>query len=225
MSPGRRWRPRSSRVGAGPPIRSRSAPALAGSAVAYRRGGAVHAAVRFEVFVVAGVDGRPAESLIQILGDGPLDEVLFGEGRDVHPPRSSRHGANAVERDAGITGDEDEPLGLGLGNQHAVERIAVMRRKGARLLCMMERNGQRLEPLCPELGLEIVRRLQLPMCTLDGDLPAADHTDEYLVSGVLDSGAGGTAQLFGFGERPQDGVGVQKQAQSYRFSSGSTFES
>ena len=112
MSPGRRWRPRSSRMGAGPPVRSHSAPALAGLAVVYRRGGAVHAAVRPEVFVVAGVDGRPAEPLIQILGDGPLDEVLFGEDRDVHPPRSSRHGANAVERDAGLPRRGDDRLAI-----------------------------------------------------------------------------------------------------------------
>ena len=91
--------------------------------------------------------------------------------------RSSRHGADAIERDVGVPGDEDEPFGLRLGNQHPIERVAVMRWKGACLLGMLERHEQRREALPPDPGLQIVRRLQLPERPHDGDLPAADHAE------------------------------------------------
>ena len=103
-------------------------------------GNAAEQAVRPEVFSVVGVDGFPAEPFFQVVGGGLLDEGVFGVGGDCHPRRSSRHGADAVERYVGIPGDEDEPFGLSLGDQHPVERVTVVRREGACLLGMVERH-------------------------------------------------------------------------------------
>jgi hypothetical protein len=86
------------------------------------------------------MDGISGRFLLASLIDTELLGLQRSQQLHGHPCRSSRHGANAVERDVGIPGDEYEPLGLGLGDQHPVERVAVMRRKGACLLRMVERH-------------------------------------------------------------------------------------
>ena len=141
-----------------------------------------------------------------------LDETEGGAGRS----RSSNgHGSNAKDRDTGVPGDTDEPLGPGLGNQHPIDRVAVMRRQDACPLRMAECDEQRREPLLSDPGFQVVRCLHLAKGTLDGNLPTADHADEYLVSCDLHGPASRFAQPSRLGERPQDDVCVDYGHQNF----------
>ena len=91
-----------------------------------------------EAFAVVGIDRLPAELPFQIIRGRLLNERVFGVGCRCHR-RLCRHRADAIEGDAGVPGDENQSFGLSLGDQHPIERVAVVRRKGAGLLCVMKR--------------------------------------------------------------------------------------
>ena len=61
-----------------------------------------------------------------------------------------------------VSGDHDEALDLGLGDQHPIERVAVVRRKGTRLFRMTEGEREWREALFFDTRFQVVRGLQLP---------------------------------------------------------------
>ena len=85
-----------------------------------------------------------------------------------------------------VPGDNDEVLDLGLSDQHPIERVAVVRRKGTRLFRVTEREREWREALFFDARFQVVRGLQFSQRALEGDLPAADRTDEDFASWVLD---------------------------------------
>ena len=85
-----------------------------------------------------------------------------------------------------VSCDHDEPLDLGLGDKHPIERIAVVRWKGARLFRVTKREREWREALLFDAGFQVVWSLQLPQRVLDGDFPPADRANENLASRVLD---------------------------------------
>ena len=102
------------------------------------------------------------------------------------PRRLCRHRAHVVARDMAVAGDNDKFFDLGLGDQHPIERVAVVRRKGARLFRVTEGEGEWREVLFFDTCFQVVRGLQLPQRVLDCDLPAADRTDEDLASRIFE---------------------------------------
>ena len=70
-----------------------------------------------------------------------------------------------------------------------------------------------VKPLLSDPGFQVVRCLHLAKGTLDGNLPTADHADEYLVSCDLHGPASRFAQPSRLGERPQDDVCVEQDHQ------------
>ncbi len=118
-----------------------------------------------------------------------LDRSLPDENSLVdgcRPRRLRRHRGHVVARDVAVSGDHDEALELGLGDQHPIERVAVVRRKGARLFRVTEGKGEWREALFFDACFEVVRGLQLPQHVLDCDLLGTDRTDEDFASRVLD---------------------------------------
>lgn len=85
-----------------------------------------------------------------------------------------------------VSGDDDESLDLCLGNQHPIERVAMVRRKGTRLFRVTEGEREWREALFFDTCFQVVRGLQLTQRVLDGDLPAADRTDEDLASRIFE---------------------------------------
>lgn len=73
-----------------------------------------------------------------------------------------------------VSGDHDESLDLSLGDEHPIERVTVMRWKGARLFRVTEGKNEWREALFFDTCFEVVRGLKLPQRVLDGDLPAAN---------------------------------------------------
>ena len=55
--------------------------------------------------------------------------------------------ADTVERNAGVSGDKDEPFGLCLGDQEPIERVPVVGRKISCLFRVMKGQWQIREPL------------------------------------------------------------------------------
>ena len=107
--------------------------------------------------------------------------------RDGYRPRHlCRHRAHVVARDMAVSGDHDETLNLGLGDQHPIERVTVVRREGARLFRVAERERKWREALFFDARFQIVRGLKLPQRMLDGDLPGADRTDEDFASRIFE---------------------------------------
>ena len=78
------------------------------------------------------------------------------------------------------------PSSLGLGDQHPIERVAVVWRKSARLFRVTKREREWREALLFDAGFQVVWGLQLPQCVLDGNFPAADRTDEDLASRIFE---------------------------------------
>lgn len=135
------------------------------------------------------------------------DEGVFGVGGA--PRRLGRHRGHVVARDMAVFGDNDESLDLGLGDQHPIERVAVVRWKSTRLFRVAEREREWREALLFDARFQVVRSLQLPQRVLDGDLPAADRTDEDFVERIGYGFICTSIQPLRFRHPPQESMGVE----------------
>src|SRR3546814_500032 len=77
-----------------------------------------------------------------------------------------------------VAGHQDQVLGLRLGDQHAVEGVAMQQRQVAIGGDMAALQRHRLDAQQLKLGLKIVRGLQLAEASLDRHLPQRDIADE-----------------------------------------------
>ena len=128
-----------------------------------------------------------------------------------------------MERDQGISGDEDQPFGLGLSDQHPVYRVPVVHREIPRLLGVMEGQRQVGEASFFSHRQQMVRGGHVSLRPLDGDLPSGDGTDEDVVPRVGDRVAGAFSQSRDIGQAPYERAGVQQQAEHRQPSSGNIF--
>src|SRR5581483_1936795 len=99
------------------------------------------------------------------------------------PGGEERH---AVRFERRVVRDEGEVLGQRLGHQHAVERVAVMRRQPARRFGVLERDRQRFEPLVDDGGGQTVRHVELAERHLDRRFPDRGGADRHEFGAVGD---------------------------------------
>ena len=79
--------------------------------------------------------------------------------------------SNAGRKNRLVMGHKNQGFGLGLRNQHAVERIFVRQRQTPRLLGMKGRNRKRLKPRLFDQIQKIIWRFQLTQALLNRKAP------------------------------------------------------
>lgn len=94
------------------------------------------------------------------------------------------YGFNAVFRDHRVWCDDIKPLGLRLGDQHTVKRIAVQGWQLACLFAMEEGDRKLVESLILNESVEVIRRFKFAERLLDGDFPSACRTDNIDMAGI-----------------------------------------
>lgn len=123
-------------------------------------------------------------------------------------------GAVAIERL--IIADDGEVLFHGLGDEHAVERIAVRPRKQAGAEGVFDGDGQSVKVLLAQVvgkaGNKVLRRGQASVFEFHGNLPNAGGADQNAVAGLLDMGASGAGELRVIIGPPEQGVGIEEKA-------------
>ena len=116
-------------------------------------------------------------------------------------------------------GQQQKPIGFGLGDKHAVERVFVglrLRISRQRLQCadVPSRHGQLDEPsliLSAHKGVAVDEHLEGRVHVLDLNLPGRGHAVEQLVGRIFDEVADLWGQPRAIVEGPQYKVGIQEQ--------------
>ena len=93
--------------------------------------------------------------------------------------------SNAGRKNRLVMGHKNQAFGLGLRNQHAVERIFVRQRQTPCLLSMKGRNRKRLKPRLFDQIQKIIWRFLLTQALLNRNLPNARRAHEHLVRCIL----------------------------------------
>ena len=89
-----------------------------------------------------------------------------------------------VTEDFSVDGDQGKALHLRLGNENAVEGVAMKRGQGAGPLGVLQSNGQMRESVTVNGGDDGLREGQLAGGAFHGDFPDRCGADEDLVGGV-----------------------------------------
>ena len=113
-----------------------------------------------------------------------------------------------------IPGDDGQALELRLGDQHAVEGIAVMPWQRTGRKTVLDGDRERSKSRYLESAAEVAGNGDLSLLELDRRLPGTDCTDENLVIRILDGSSRGGAESSGLTERPDHRVRVEEKPQN-----------
>lgn len=127
-----------------------------------------------------------------------------------------------VARQAGVGGQQSQPLDRGLRDQYAVKRVLVQPGKLAGGQGVGPGDGQFevavLQQSAPQLA-EVNFQGAMLAVVLDRQLPNAGHAEPKLVGSVLDECLGLGGAPFGRVGRPQQQMGVEQKVHSWSSSS------
>ena len=114
----------------------------------------------------------------------------------------------------GVGGHEGESFDLGLGDQNAVERVAVVKGQCMQMQAMRGENRKYLHAGLLQMGLKEQvrsgRQFQFAQADFYADLAETDGADDKKIFLVTQQGLLSRRKSFGFVEHPKKDVGVEE---------------
>jgi hypothetical protein len=117
-----------------------------------------------------------------------------------------------IRQQGSIGGNQDKRLAKRLSNQHPVKWVAVMKGQFGKHLAMKPLDRQELDVLHRKLIPDIRREMEFPRRLLDFGFPDRCHADPQAIPPILYRRKSLRRHFFRPCQRPDDGMGIQKQA-------------
>src|SRR5579864_1838129 len=128
---------------------------------------------------------------------------------------SGRKDLDLVGAESGVSGDHRQTFDLRLGDQHAVERVAVMTRQIGGCERVPRGHGKLHEVVARDLLHQVgAVEIQSTECRLERKLPDRRSTNEDGRGRIGNRLPGSGTELGIFGEPPEKGVAIQEELHS-----------